>query len=637
MDTNHHIQEFLEYYCGLEATPQYAVLLTGAWGCGKTWFVKEFEKKFKEDHPNDSKKFLYLSLYGIQSLRDIDSELFCLLHPVLASKPVAYLYRFARSALKTTLHFDIDDDGKSDGSIAAGIPTEKLIEKISLSSDHILIVDDLERCTIPVASVLGYLNYFVEHGGVKAIVIANEAEILKADAKSADDKNNPYALIKEKLIGCSFEIAPDTQAALRHFCQDLPDGKAKKIIEDQYDLIEKTYDCSGYKNLRLIRHGLWEFERLSRQLDETVLASEPLMIHLLTLFMVYFIEVRSGTLLPDELSKLQDELTLYFVHKNSSSKEPNPYQKYYEIQTKYQALSLDFSLILANLWESLFKSGSIPYQPINEALLRSKYFFDSHQPNWVKLWYGKKFSDEKFAEILSAVESEWDSRSFNELDEVLHITAMLLDYAKHGIYHNKQSEEIIESAQAYVRHLIANGKIPLNPPDGLPPFDWESAGGLGFYSNDDPDFKTFREFILQETETAFQDDLPTQALKLLDLIGVDTLLFAQKLILSNHTENLYYKIPILDLLDAGLFVDKLLTASLDDKRIISKALKERYQFAEFNHSLVKELPWLKQVAERLRGEVTARAGKISSLTIQDFLTVIEQAISKLEPLSEQLN
>jgi hypothetical protein len=631
MATNEHIKEFLDYYCDFKAPPQYAVLLKGAWGCGKTWFIKEFEKNFKENHPTDSPNFLYLSLYGIQSLRDIDSELFCLLHPVLTSKPVAYLYRFARSALKTTIHVDIDDDGKSDGSVSAGIPTERLIEKLSLNPSHILIVDDLERCSLPVATVLGYLNYFVEHGGVKAIVIANESELFNLDDKKTDEKNNPYALIKEKLIGRSFEIAPDTPSALRHFCKDLPDGTAKKIIENQYDLIEKIYDCSSYKNLRLVRHGLWEFERLSRTIDVIALASDPLMVHVLSLFLMYFIEITSGTLKADELPNLQEEHA-YYLHKISSKNEPNPYQKYRDVREKYASLSLDFSLVDAKLWQSIFQSGSIPREPLNESLLRSKYFFNNHQPNWIKLWHGKNFSDDEFADILSAVESEWHSRSFDKLPEVIHVTGMFLHYAKHGIY-NKQSDEIIQSAQDYVRQLIANGKIPLRPPNGTPPFGWEAASGLGFYSRDDPKFIEFRKFVSQETTKAFEADLPDQASKLLELVGADTLLFTQRLILSNHAENLYYKIPILHLLEVYSFVDKLLTASLDDKQIISEMLKQRYCFQEFNTFLVEELPWLKQVAEKLGAEVDTRAGKISSLTIKDCLAAIEEAISNLEPKS----
>ena len=42
---NKHIKEFLNYYIGLP-NPQYAVLLKGKWGSGKTHFINEYKKEY---------------------------------------------------------------------------------------------------------------------------------------------------------------------------------------------------------------------------------------------------------------------------------------------------------------------------------------------------------------------------------------------------------------------------------------------------------------------------------------------------------------------------------------------------------------------------------------------------------------
>ena len=39
---NLHITEFLNYYCDLPTAPQYAVMLKGKWGSGKTHFINEY-------------------------------------------------------------------------------------------------------------------------------------------------------------------------------------------------------------------------------------------------------------------------------------------------------------------------------------------------------------------------------------------------------------------------------------------------------------------------------------------------------------------------------------------------------------------------------------------------------------------
>ena len=50
---NEHIEDYLDYYCNLDQSPEYAILLKGAWGSGKTWFIKKYCEKLED---NDKKK-----------------------------------------------------------------------------------------------------------------------------------------------------------------------------------------------------------------------------------------------------------------------------------------------------------------------------------------------------------------------------------------------------------------------------------------------------------------------------------------------------------------------------------------------------------------------------------------------------
>ena len=46
---NEHIESFLNHYIDLAIAPEYAVLLTGEWGSGKTFFIKNFLESKKDD------------------------------------------------------------------------------------------------------------------------------------------------------------------------------------------------------------------------------------------------------------------------------------------------------------------------------------------------------------------------------------------------------------------------------------------------------------------------------------------------------------------------------------------------------------------------------------------------------------
>ena len=166
---NKHIEYFLSYYFELENSPYYAVLLKGKWGVGKTWFLKEMMGNlYNSDYR--VKTHLYVSLYGIASFEEIENEFFRQLHPVLSSKGMALAGKIGKGLLKATLKIDLNDDGKSDASVTSQVPDINLPDYLSNTEGLILVFDDLERASMDLENLLGYINYFVEHQGYKVVI-----------------------------------------------------------------------------------------------------------------------------------------------------------------------------------------------------------------------------------------------------------------------------------------------------------------------------------------------------------------------------------------------------------------------------------------------------------------------------------
>lgn len=151
-------------------------MLKGQWGVGKTWFIEKYREKPKgqEEVKSPKQKFLYISLYGITTFSEIEDQFFQQSHPILSSKGMAIAGKIFKGALKTTLKIDLNSDGKEDGSISSQIPDINFPDYLKNTDRHILIFDDLERCQMDIGSLLGYINYFVEHQDLKVIIIANE-------------------------------------------------------------------------------------------------------------------------------------------------------------------------------------------------------------------------------------------------------------------------------------------------------------------------------------------------------------------------------------------------------------------------------------------------------------------------------
>ena len=204
---NQHVEQYIDYYCNLNVPPEYALLIKGSWGCGKSHLVRQCMDELKKN--NESIKFLYVSLYGISNIEDIETKFFQLLNPVLSSKSMVLAGKLTKALLKGTLKIDLDDDGKADGAVNVSVPDINIADYLIDTKSCILVFDDLERCSMELKTILGYINYFVEKDGYKVILIADEDKLISNDNTSRNDNTSKYELIKEKLIGKTLEVEAD--------------------------------------------------------------------------------------------------------------------------------------------------------------------------------------------------------------------------------------------------------------------------------------------------------------------------------------------------------------------------------------------------------------------------------------------
>ncbi|UZJ27177.1 P-loop NTPase fold protein [Pasteurella multocida] len=154
---NEHIEEYLDIYLTKENI-EYATVLTGEWGCGKTYFIRNYIKK-KEN--KKEYKFIYVSLFGLKSISSINQIIFQELHPILSRKEIKALGGALLSAIKFGVKIDLTGGDEKETSV--NIDLSKLtIFNNSSYSDLIFIFDDLERTMIDFIEILGFINSLCE-------------------------------------------------------------------------------------------------------------------------------------------------------------------------------------------------------------------------------------------------------------------------------------------------------------------------------------------------------------------------------------------------------------------------------------------------------------------------------------------
>ncbi len=164
--------EELVYYCR-EPEPIGALLLTGEWGCGKTYLI---EHGLREALKGEA-VVLRISLFGISTLEGIHEavkqawlDIYC------KNKGVDKIAGKAQRIKEIATKLDFLPElikGLASTNLTSFIEIEEKIDDKAV----ILVFDDLERCCMDNVDVLGAINDYCENQKFRTIIVANQDKI----------------------------------------------------------------------------------------------------------------------------------------------------------------------------------------------------------------------------------------------------------------------------------------------------------------------------------------------------------------------------------------------------------------------------------------------------------------------------
>ena len=309
-----------------ETLYNYAVMIDGEWGCGKTYFIKErlykelekYENEHRQsDHNYQQRKIIYVSLYGVKSIEEVTKKLLMEALIAKAGKGKGMIKK-GTEVISSVLPVMFDILKNKGIELDANNITEAM-EKLVSIKNSILIFDDLERCDCPINEILGYINSFVEHENMKVIIIANQKEIGKRvssanqelkylvaahdniifekDQKSEvisqysnsgrknENKNpvnietvkdrvqklftedNLYDKVKEKLIGVTIYYRPDLQTVFKELIISAElDNNLKEYLCADIDFFGEYMINEAHSNIRTFQFFLSKINQLYRKI-----------------------------------------------------------------------------------------------------------------------------------------------------------------------------------------------------------------------------------------------------------------------------------------------------------------------------------------------------------------------------------
>lgn len=583
---NEHIVQYLDYYLTIYNSPGFAVLIKGDWGSGKTWFINQYIKHKKEK----GKKFLSVSLYGIKDFKEIEESFFKQLHPVLASKGMKLAGQIIKGLIKTTISIDLDKNGSEDFKLNSDLKDINIPGYFDNVDSRIIILDDLERCSMEIPTILGYINQLVEVLGLKVIILANEEEILKL--QNGDLNRNKYRLIKEKLIGKTFEVKSNFQLSFQSFLTEVKGHGLIECLKQNREIIAQVYRQSRYENLRLVKYSIHDFGRFYFLIPPSAFEKTGCIEDIIAYFFAMSFEFKKGNLdekgflrlFSADLNLLEDSNEIEDLDKKIKSTR----EKYSVFNTFHIAV-IDSHTLLPFL-----KDGINNENNIKEKIQNSHFYIKENTPICIKLYYFTRIeTDKDFKEVYEKCFKDFKNLNIKDVYILTHLTGIFLNLNKLGFNSITTKDEILKIA---IKNLDTVQDKIFKIENKEEHFS-DGSYGYAYQGNEILEFKNFKEVRNSILQGVRSQILSKEIKGLLEEMEKTPEEFVKKVTFISSGENLYYNSPILKELQVNDFIQSYLKLKTWDKVRINEMFVNRYKIFDFNKDLIIELEWLRLLKE----------------------------------------
>lgn len=650
---NKNLEDYLIFYKSL-INPQFAVMLNGSWGSGKTYYIKKklklwndeakaskkkrFSKKIRfwqKEHGARSEVIVlrpvYVSLYGISTTSQINEKIREALNPLLYGQGAKALKKIMLGAVKTATHINLDTNGDNvnDGKVTFDINSLGLLkdndEKIK--GEKLLIFDDVERCKIKITELFGYINEFAEHYGCKVLLLNDETKTIEK-AKLEEEAYNEF---KEKLVGQTFTIQPDLDSAIISFINTLSEPEIMTFLKDSAEMIKAVFNASKVSNLRILFQTVLDFERFANQFDQDIKQDKKYngyLKNLLFHFVLVYLEYKSGNVTVAEISKFR------FTEQQKEN-EAKITLKYNDCLTKYN-IANRLHIIAYDVIEDFIKNGFNKIEILNSAVKMSQFFSEKEQQHWEKLWNWEELDEDDFDNLYKEVVDYIKNKKVDNPYILLHAIMIMISLKKNAIIKTIEFEPVPIFKENFERILEKNKNLSyLKFSDHF----WSKS----YREKDSLEFKEITAYANERIAIHNQENKDNYLAQVFEELNNENLRDLQDKLdspLPDRSSN-YSSGPILEYIDAVKLAEKLLSlnsASLNafflfvEKRYFPERIFTNGNLLQFN---TKDKDAIVKIKDRFKAEIKV-TNRIRKFNLKKYVSLLEELIKKLEDMEKRV-
>lgn len=455
---NSDMERILDHYLQTRR-PDYAIMISGKWGIGKTYFIRRYLRRIQW---NIFREFpVFVSLYGVENEEQIEQELvkksllswrtilclFLLLIPLYFLKPLFpdLLGIVKRIGGENKIEFWGFVGPILVVLVAYLYKTFKLNWLNLLLWKRPIIFDDFERTKMNGSEMLAYLNRYVEHLHKHIVIVCNEEEL------NRNDEN--FRKIREKVIGKQLSFSPDSEMAMKNLLNTKQFPLLCGLLDKQFSwkwfqLV--TTPKNENVNLRVWIFCCREFEALFRGVNRELLHNKKVWMNFIPQFFAlkYSLQIHdfsNGRILDQSNSKGIFEL-------RHGSTAPEWFRELFpHIDEMVNALP-------ESEWNAIIDNGL----PDLESVAAYWNFLIYGNPElWARLFTYYKQPDEENLKIWRELIDAYRHKTINDPAQILSIFRTVLEMiSRHCCPWQKlTAETALQLARKYIRSLATFTEI----------------------------------------------------------------------------------------------------------------------------------------------------------------------------------
>jgi hypothetical protein len=587
----------------------YAYVVDGAWGSGKTYFWKhDVVAKLRADNKEcDDLRIAYVSLYGLKRPEEIRSAVLAQLHPRLATAGKLV------SALGPPLLKLIQADGVApEGTI------DQVLEWFNKGKRLVICFDDLERVSLPIDVVLGQINQFVEHAGAKVIILCNEAELTKGTHREQ------YLRTKEKIVGITRSLSCDPVKVVPSFIAHFTENKPfHTFLTRNEEKIVSTVKLSGLKNLRSLKYALLLLETAHRVVADFGAHQQELLPLLLGTILPVALDLREGKLTAKDANELL-KFGASAIFSSYWAKEENKPSPLAEFGSRYDCTLLSGDRLSSPAIAELFATGYLDADKFraetnerNVAQTPGKQAVQRLLRGWFEL------SDEEVKitvrDALIAIQSgeiaEWES---------LYGLAMIVDWMMRAGVHCSTTETVQQVFSLGIEALAAQGKFQTAEP-------WRAEDRFVHGDSDHELPRWVRGALTERNRSLREQEQRQKVLKAFDTLEQESSPFL--VMMSESRAEGFGDQPMSRFISADDFLKRMLSTSNAVRHRMRRGFDRRYKENHNVAALADDATWLEHVRVGLQHSL-AKLGNTKPATHYALETLNRSLIDALGVLRQ---